>query len=418
MKGPAHGEAKAPLTGAGDPARVLRRAGSLVRGGMPAALLIVSLTAVYLTARPSWDTVLSSEDYLFADVNDGILGTERLHFGRPLHRHVPFTLLVHPLSVVGAGIGLHPLAFPTALWGAVGAVLVMGIFWEWGRLEAILGGACFGLCSAVVLYAGVPETYVPTGTLVLVSCLLWGRAVLAPRRRHLVPYLGSLVALGVLNPVVVALLVVALSGAALATPCRRWDVAASGIVLLPFVYAAQSFLVHLAMPGMSWGEAAKSGRNYLLHQASLNRLVASGEWATVLANLLVASLGAPPLPSFHDHEAILVLGQWREVLGGVVRSFSLAPILVVVAAGAVARRLGGRARRWGAVAFVYGVLLATFLVWFNPRETFLYTPAWVGPYLLACLEPLGAVPRRIRRVFLALSAITLAVANLFVVASF
>lgn len=401
--------------------RALPRAARL-RGtiGRPAVGIAVAaiLTIVYMVVRSNWETILRSDDYIFADVSEGIIGTEHIHSGRPLQRHVLFTFMVHPLFILARALGANPYVFPTAAWAAVGAAVFFAMTPRRSVMEAVLATACFGLSASLLLYAGVPETYVPTGTLVLVCLLLWRRGATARGWRHTIPYAVSLVALGLLNPLIMGFLVLASVVSVVTARSRVGQRAGAvlGVVLIPVVHATQSFIAHMTMPALSWSEAMHSGARYLLGHASVRNLLSFWSWFTVVVNLLLASVAVPPLVSFHDADVLTVLGSGKETLGGYLFTPSLAALVVFVGSWALALMRGGRPTHWGPMAVPYGLLIAAFLVWFNPREAILYTPAWVGVYLAAYHESLSVLPRRVRIGILAALAATVGWANLTVLA--
>ena len=98
-----------------------------------AVLFGLGFFILYLVIPRHWSEILTHNDYFFADVAENTEGLRDFVFGRPLHRHVLFSLLGHPIYRAGLFFaGGKAVIVPTAL--AAGWTVFLFFFWPAGRV--------------------------------------------------------------------------------------------------------------------------------------------------------------------------------------------------------------------------------------------------------------------------------------------
>lgn len=316
---------------------------------------------MYLAFPRDWGTILASDDYAFADVAENVEGVRGFVFGRPLHRHVLFSAVAHPLYRLGMVVApARAMALPTALFAALSVGMIGTLARESARGmgPALLCAGTAAISASHLIYAGVPETYVPLGSLVLLTAWVWRRTT-----RGLGWWPALLVGLaltGLMNPLAFLLLGLVLV-CCTPKPSLGRTLAATLIAGL-VVEATRWAVLSSTMPGHTWPELARSSARYLASYGSLAHLGDFRSLWTVLAETLVGSILRTGLSTPRP---------WPWAL----------PVLLACALlGAGCAR--APSRPWA----LFVVSHMAFFLWFNPRESLLYAPATLGPWLLCLLE--------------------------------
>ncbi len=379
---------------------------------------------LYIFIPRNWDAILSSDGYFFADVSENAMGLREFVFGKPLQRHVLFSLIGHPLYVVSKGIfGSGGLVVPTALFGALGVVIFFALACSrlGSLLDQVLISLLFGFAATNLVYAGIPETYVPSGALVLASVLAWIHWSQRRQWFFLLLLFLSLTLVGLMNPVILGFLAVAyVTSAWIET--RRFShvlMIAMVCVLSSLVACAiQTTLVTAAMPHLTRRDTMAGSVRYLTQYGNLSNFLSAEKIGIILLNTFVTPLGALPVSSFKDAAVAAVYSRGFGSLFGYGHSFvsALFFALYVVFLG-VAMHGRRSAYRIGSMTTTYLVCHILFFLWFNPTEAFLYSPGVLGLCLLSIFDWFGGFPARRRWILLGILVLVTAANNLSIVFS-
>lgn len=363
---------------------------------------------LYLHLPRDWDAICTSNDYFFADAAENVEGVRGFVFGRPLHRHVLFSPLSHPLYLIGRVVSPATApAFPTALFGAAGASCVYALSRRitGGAAWPLLASVLFGFSASQLVYAGVPETYVPSGTLILVSLLVWFHEPAAPGWRWPALLWLTLVAVGLMNPVLGVLLGAVYLVDTVRTAClhRIARVAAVFVASLAATLLIRAAVLAAAMPRLTWWDTIAGSGRYLQTYGDFRHFQSGSDAASMVLGTLVFSLGALPVASFGGAPVSAVYARgWRSLAGysqtidaAAFAAAGFALVMVLLLRGGPSARA-----RW--TLGLYLLFHLTFFLWFNPPEAILYAPAAVGPLVLFIFDAAGDSRRRVRRVVLCL----------------
>jgi hypothetical protein len=352
-------------------------------------MLGVAFLGLYMVIPRDWHRIAENNAYFFADVGENADGLTGFVFAKPLQRHVLFSLMGHPLYLFGKAIcPSKALAFPTAIMGSAGVVFLYAIIsslWPGILMQAMMS-MLYGVSAANLVYAGIPETYVPAAALVMAAFLVW---VHRGRMRGWVSWpLAGLVLLlvGLMNPVILVFLLIAFSIEVVWKSRCAWDVwKISGVAVLCglLTYLVRSALILRDMPHLTAWETVKTSLHYLGGHGSFAHFISGESISNVILNTLFFSIGGLPFESFSDADVVASYSHGFGSLAGYFHSvwgmlFTLSMVLSVLAALMFKKGSSDEIR----VAWIYCLCHILFFTWFNPKEAFLYSPPSLGLFLV------------------------------------
>ena len=149
------------------------------------------------------------------------------------------------------------------------------------------------------------------------------------------------------------------------------------------VLLIRSALISIPGSGISSNLNIVNGCRYLRSYADFSNFITPRAYETVLLNTLLFPLGLLPVASFRD---LTILQShttgWSSIVAYLhvtTGPLFLCCFLMTCFLAARARPRPDQLSRL-LTAFILGSMV--FTLWFNPRETFLYSPTVIGPFLL------------------------------------